>query len=79
MRSSSMALNDAERVIERSRHEVQLVEGDGIVRFRPVQRAPNELFAPAPLLAKHVSEFGKLAEIRFRLGAHRGGGSDLPD
>ena len=40
------------------------------MRFRPVQGAPNDLLAPAALLAEGVSEVGELAEIGFRLGAH---------
>jgi len=40
------------------------------VRFRPVQRAPNDMLVPEALLAERVSEVGELAEIRFRLGAH---------
>jgi hypothetical protein len=41
-----------------------------VVRFRPVERAPNDRLTPEALLAERVSEVGKLAEIRFRLGAH---------
>ena len=49
------------------------------MRFRPVARAPNDLLTPEALLAERVSEVGKLAEIRFRLGAHEEALRRLPD